>query len=162
MALFSRSSLVLAWICRQVYFGLQAHILHFHLTRHLSKSQVSNSGGPDRLPIAFFPNLFLFQAVIPHSTQLLKPKTSHPTLFFFLILFIHLCIYCLFLAVLGLMCRAGFLLVVANRSYSSLWCASFSLQWLLLFWNMGSRAHRLSNCGSQPLEHRLNSCGVQS
>ena len=34
-------------------------------------------------------------------------------------------------------------LVAASRGYSSLWCAGFSLQWLLLLRSTGSRAHRL-------------------
>ena len=32
----------------------------------------------------------------------------------------------------------GLFLVVASRSYSSLWSMGFSLRWLLLLWSMGS------------------------
>ena len=39
-------------------------------------------------------------------------------------------------------------LVVASGGYSSLWCAGFSLQWLLLLWNMGSRRVGFSSCGT--------------
>ena len=53
-------------------------------------------------------------------------------------------------------------LVVAGRSYSSLWCAGFSLQWLLLLWSMGSRRAGFSSCGSWALEHRLSSCGTRA
>ena len=50
---------------------------------------------------------------------------------------------------------------------SLLWCAGFSLQWLLLLQSKGSRrvgsvvvARRLSSYGSRALEHRLSSCGA--
>ena len=58
---------------------------------------------------------------------------------------------------------------------SSLRCAGFSLQWLLLLWSTGSRhagfsscgmwasvvvALGLSSCGLQALERRLSSCGA--
>ena len=50
--------------------------------------------------------------------------------------------------------HTGFSLVVASRGYSSLWCAGFSLQWLLLLraWALGTRAsvvvaRGLSSCG---------------
>ena len=39
----------------------------------------------------------------------------------------------------------GLPLVGASRGYSSLKCMGFSLQWLFLLWNMGSRARRLSS-----------------
>ena len=42
----------------------------------------------------------------------------------------------------------GLSLVAVNRSYSSLWCAGFSLQWLLLLWSMGSRRAGFSSCGT--------------
>ena len=57
-------------------------------------------------------------------------------------------------------------LVAVSRGYSSLWCAGFSSQWLLLLQSMGSAwasvvaARRLSSCGSQALECRLSSCGT--
>ena len=40
----------------------------------------------------------------------------------------------------------GLSLIAASRGYSSLWCAGFSLWWLLLFWSMGSRHTGLSSC----------------
>ena len=48
----------------------------------------------------------------------------------FLVFFLNF-IY-LFLDVLGLRCRMRAFLVVASGGYSSLQCAGFSLQWLLL------------------------------
>ena len=79
----------------------------------------------------------------------------------FIYLFIYLWLHWVFIAACGLS------LVVASGSYTSLWCAGFSLWWLLLLQSMGSRhtalvvvAQGLSSCGSQALEHRLSSCGT--
>ena len=44
---------------------------------------------------------------------------------------------------------AGFSLVAVSGGYSSLWCAGFSLQWLLLLWSMGSRHAGFSSCDAQ-------------
>ena len=52
-------------------------------------------------------------------------------------------------------------LVAASGGYSLLRCAGFSLSWLLLLQNMGSRHVGFSNCGTQALEHRLSSCGAR-
>ena len=76
----------------------------------------------------------------------------------------------LFLVVLGLRCCArGLPLVAASGGYSSSPCAGFSLRWLLLLRNTGSRcmgsvvvARGLSSCGSQALERRLSSCGTRA
>ena len=65
------------------------------------------------------------------------------TLLFFLFL-----IY-LFLAALGLRCRAGLSLVAGSRGYFSLWCTDFSLQWLPLLRSTGSRCVGFSSCGTQ-------------
>ena len=65
-------------------------------------------------------------------------------LFYFLII---LFVCCLFWAVLGLRCYAGFPLVVGSRGYSLFRCAGFSLRWLLLLRSMGSRAHGLQSLG---------------
>ena len=63
----------------------------------------------------------------------------------------------------------GLSLVAASVGYSSLWCAGFSLRWLLLLRSMGSRCtasvvvvHGLSSCGSWALERRLSSCGARA
>ena len=56
----------------------------------------------------------------------------------------------------------GLSLVAASGGYSSLWCAGFSLQWLLLLWSTGFRRTGFSSCGSQALEHRLSSCDAQA
>ena len=44
-------------------------------------------------------------------------------------------------------CRLS--LVAASRGYSSLRCAGFSLQWLLLLWSTGSRRAGFSICGTR-------------
>ena len=56
----------------------------------------------------------------------------------------------------------GLSLVAASGGYSSLRCAGFSLQWLLLLRSTGSRHTGFSTCGSWALELRLSSCGVQA
>ena len=60
-----------------------------------------------------------------------------------------------FIAALGLS------LVAASGGYSLLWCAGFSLQWLLLLRSTGSRCMGFSSCGSRALERRLSSCGAR-
>ena len=45
----------------------------------------------------------------------------------------------------------GLSLVVVSRGYSSLQCAGFSLQWLLLLRSTGSRCTDLSSCGAQEI-----------
>ena len=39
--------------------------------------------------------------------------------------------------------------IAASRGYSSLQCAGFSLQWLLLLWSTGPRSAGFSSCGAQ-------------
>ena len=56
----------------------------------------------------------------------------------------------------------GLSLVAASGGYSLLQCTDFSLRWLLLLWNTGSRHAGFSNCGSQALERRLSSCGARA
>ena len=43
-----------------------------------------------------------------------------------------------------------------------LWCAGFSLQWLLLLWGRGSRACGRSSCSSPALDHRINGSGARA
>ena len=40
----------------------------------------------------------------------------------------------------------GLSLVAASGGYSLLWCAGFSLQWLLLLWSTGFRLAGFSSC----------------
>ena len=46
--------------------------------------------------------------------------------------------------------------VAASSGYFSLWCAGFSLQWLLLLQSTDSTHPVFSSCGLQAPEHRLN------
>ena len=59
------------------------------------------------------------------------------------ILFIYFWLHWVFVAACGLS------LVAASGGYSSLRCAGFSLQWLLLLRSMGSRCTGFSSCGTQ-------------
>ena len=68
------------------------------------------------------------------------------------ILFIHFWLRWVFVAA----CRLS--LVAASGGYSSLWCAGFSLLWLLLLRSTGSRHAGFSSCGSRAPERNLSSC----
>ena len=57
--------------------------------------------------------------------------------------FIYFWLHWVFVAARGLS------LVVVSGGYSSLWCAGFSLQWLLLLRSTGSRRTGFSSCGMQ-------------
>ena len=63
--------------------------------------------------------------------------------YLFVCLFIYFWLHRVFVAARG---RS---LVVASRGHSSLWCAGFSLQWLLLLQSMGSRHAGFSSCGTR-------------
>ena len=58
------------------------------------------------------------------------------------LVFIYFWLHWVFLAARGLS------LGVASGGYSSLSCVGFSLWWLLLLWNTGSRYTGFSNCGA--------------
>ena len=72
--------------------------------------------------------------------------------FFNLFYFIYFWLRQVFVAACGLS--------LVPASDSSLWCAGFSLRWLLLLQSTGSRHVGFSSCGSRALEHRLSSCGA--
>ena len=55
-----------------------------------------------------------------------------------------------------------FLFFIFGCIGSLLWCAGFSLRWILLLQSMGSRRVGFSSCGLQALERRLSSCGTQA
>ena len=76
--------------------------------------------------------------------------------YFFNYLFIYLWLRWVFVATRGLS------LVAASKGYSSLRCAGFSLQWLLLLWSTGSRRAGFSSCATWALERRLSSCGARA
>ena len=62
--------------------------------------------------------------------------------FVFINLFIYFSLHWIFIVV------HGHSLVAASRSYSSLPCTGFSLQWLLLLQSMDSRCTGFSSCGT--------------
>ena len=90
---------------------------------------------------------------------------DHLRLFNFLLRFILLFIY-IFRLHWVFVAACGLSLAVASCGYSSLWCAGFSLQWLLLLWSTDSRHMGFSNCGmwAQQLQLEgsrvLSSCGA--
>ena len=115
----------------------------------------------------------VFQMLTSAKFSLLQRSTwLHPHgLFhsFFKYKFIYFILFILVLAALGLLCCtwAYLSLVVVSGGHSSLWCAGFSLWWLLLLGAqaLGVRAsvvvtHGLSSCSSRALECRLSSCGA--
>ena len=92
-----------------------------------------------------------FSSGISSSSSLVRMKSRGVNLLytpatFFLFLNIYLFIYLwlrwVFVAVHWLS------LVAVSGGYSSLWCAGFSLQWLLLLRSMGSRRAGFSSCGT--------------
>ena len=106
---------------------------------------------------------FLLMVIIfALTTTSLDSNSLHSYFFFFFLinLFIYSFIYFwlrwVFVAVLRLS------LVAASGGYSSLQCAGFSLQWLLLLQSTGSRHTGFSSCSSQALECRLSSCGARA
>ena len=76
----------------------------------------------------------------------------------------------LFLAVPGLHCYIGFSLIATSRSYTLVVVHRLLIAVASLIaehrlegaWPSLAGARRLSSCGSQPLEYRLNGCGAQT
>ena len=82
-----------------------------------------------------------------HTHTYILSQILFPYRLFFLIykfiLFIYFWLHCVFVAASGLS------LVVASGSYCLLRCAGFSLRWLPLLWNTGSRRVGFSSCGTR-------------
>ena len=68
---------------------------------------------------------------------------------FFFNLFIIIIFYIYFWLCWVFVAARGLSLVVVSGGDSSLWCAGFSLRWLLLLRSMGSRHAGFSSCGVQ-------------
>ena len=66
----------------------------------------------------------------------------------------------IFLAVLGLCCCQGFSPVAASSGYALVLVHRLLVAVATLLWCTGTRACGISNCISQALDHRLNSCGT--
>ena len=101
----------------------------------------SESGRPAQLPLGLFLKTALTKLSL--SCNLLSISSS---LSLFLNKFIYLFIYFWLCWVFVAAC--GFSLVVVRGGYSSLLCAGFSLQWLLLWQSTGSRCAGFSSCGT--------------
>ena len=84
-----------------------------------------------------------------------KQATDTLSTFFFFHLF-YFWLRWVFVAVRGLSLGA------ASEGYSSLRCAGFPLQWLLLLRSTDSRRAGFGSCGSWAPEHRLSSCGARA
>ena len=108
--------------------------------------------------------------LLPTCTVIVCQDCRHKVLSMAWVTFLkNLFIYFYFWLCQVFLAGCGLSLVAASGGYFSLWCAGFSLQWLLLLWSTGSRctcsvvvACRLSSCGPQALECRLSSCGAQA
>ena len=98
--------------------------------------------------------VWMLQLKIPHmAAKILSIPTSKTKVHilvmilvfwgFFTNLFIYFWLHWVFIAA----CRLS--LVVASRGYSSLWCAGFSLWWLLLLRSTYSRHTGFSSCGAR-------------
>ena len=79
--------------------------------------------------------LFNKIAFVPKSVS----NNVSPTFLFILFLFIFGCV--------GSLLLRGLSVVAANGGYFSLWCAGFSLRWILLLGSTGSRRAGFSSCG---------------
>ena len=75
------------------------------------------------------------------SPAVIFNQNSSISFFFFFNLFIYFWLRCVFIAARRLS------LVAVNGGCSSLRCVGFSLRWLLLLWNMGSRCMGFSSYG---------------
>ena len=71
--------------------------------------------------------------------------------FLYILPFLHCCsfFFFLFLAALVFIAARGLSLVAVSEGCSSLRCAGFSLQWLLLLQSTGSRCAGFSSCGTR-------------
>ena len=86
-------------------------------------------------------------SVYKKAVRLFQNKIVSILFFFFLFLYF---IYLFFGRLRWVFVAArGLSLVVASGGYSSLWCAGFSLQWLLLLWSTGSRCMGFSSCSTR-------------
>ena len=62
----------------------------------------------------------------------------------------------------GSLLLRGLSLVAASGGYSSLWCAGFSLRWLLLLWSTGSRRVGFSSGGMRAQQLQLAGSRTQA
>ena len=89
------------------------------------------------------------------SFLIIKKRDNHTHFTFYLLvclficLFVYLFIYLYFWLHWVFVAARGLSLVAASGGYSSLWCAGFSLWWLLLLRSTGSRHTSFSSCGTQ-------------
>ena len=103
------------------------------------------------------------------SQRVEQNRVTNTFIFFFLFsfgapyliyIYIYLFIYLFWLCWIFTAARRLSLVSWAGVTLSQ--CTDFSLQWLLLLWGTGSRAHGLSSCSSRALEHKFSSCGTRA
>ena len=109
-----------------------------------------------------FSSLF-FALDVPSAWNVATLTPAYGILTYLLFILFFFWLHWVFVAARGLS------LVEASRGYSSLRCAGFSLQWLLLLRSRAlgvqasvAVARGLSSCGSWALERRLSSCGARA
>ena len=136
------------WVCL-VYSVVQACCFFIFCLDDIS---VEESEHCSPLPLLYCCH-YLFSSVnicfISLSAPLLDASSS----------FLRFILFTFWGVVLGLFSVHRLSQVVVSRVYSSLWWIGFSLQWLLLFWSMGSRYMGFSSCGLWALDPRLSSYG---
>ena len=100
-------------------------------------------------PFHLFEIYFPWLQAAPCSSPLVLPFFNRlPLSFSFLSLFLSFIYYYFWLHWVFVATR-GLPPAVASRGYSSLWCAGFSLRWLLLSQSTGSRYTGFSICGTR-------------
>ena len=76
-------------------------------------------------------------------------RTIYLFIYYFLKINIFIYLFNLFWLRWVFVAARGLSLVVASGGYSLLWCAGFSLWWLLLLWSTGSRRTGFSSCSTR-------------
>ena len=123
-----------------------------HLGSHLLRSRYRTFLESHKIPLVPFP-------VYPSPS----PEVTTPLTFLIIdFLFIYLIYLFYFWLRWVFVAARGLSLVAVSGGYSSLWCAGFSLWWLLLLRSTGSRHSGFSSCGTRALECRLSSCGARA
>ena len=127
------SSLILHCVCMHIYLCVYTHThTHTHTHTRIFCVRSSIAGQLDCVHIL---------VIINSATMNIGVHVSFKK-YIYIYIYIYFCLRWVFVAACGLS------LVVASGGYSSLWCAGFSLRWLLLLQSMGSRCSGFSSCGT--------------
>ena len=145
--LFTSPIIYTAWFLSCM--GILTNIWNLKRPKYETSLEAYGAGSKDK-GISVNPNTTVFIKEKEWSHKMyrcfilnaLRTVESFFFLTFILLLFI-------FGSVGSLLPCVGFSLVAASGGYSSLWCAGFSLWWLLLLRSTGSRCAGFSSCGTQ-------------